>query len=193
MFVSWAKMPTGHGHFSVSIPSQTKLLLLISTICSENFWPLSTYFYVYAWTVDTRLNQTDSVATSNAKTQARQSLVYNQFNEENCWTKSNNLLGESLLSVTEVSFSWSACRNFSHLRNQPPPPPLTELEKLRTITNYQQASTTLSPTPKVEGKTFANFANFNFCLTFNFLRVQPGHSSGLGRPRNNTQHREPKK
>ena len=73
------------------------------------------------------------------------------------------------------------------------PPPLTELEKLPTITNYQQASTTLSPTPKVEGKTFANFANFNFCLTFNFLRVQPGRSRGLGSPRNNTEHREPKK
>ena len=145
--------------------------------------------------MDTRLNQTDSVATSNAKTQAWQSLVYDQFNEENfpSWTKSNNLLGESLLSVTEVSFSWSACRNFSHLRNQPPPPPLTELEKLPTITNYQQASTTLSPTPKVEGKTFANFANFNFCLTFNFLRVQPGRSRGLGSPRNTNQHREPKK
>ena len=83
------------------------------------------YAYTDPYTVcmDTRLDQPDSVATSNAKTQARQSLVYDQFNEGNSpgWIKSNNSLGESLLSVTEVSFSWSACRNFSHLRNQPPP------------------------------------------------------------------------
>ena len=145
--------------------------------------------------MDNRLDQPDSVTTFDARGQdqtAFLSLVYDQSNEENSpgWTKSNNLLGETLLSVTEVSFSWSACRNFSHLRNQPP---LTELEKLPTITNYQQASTTLSPTPKVEGKTFANFANFNFCLTFNFLRVQPGRSRGLGSPRNDTEHTEPKK
>ena len=93
--------------------------------------------------MDTRLNQTDSVATSNAKTQARQSLVYDQLNEENFpgWTKSNNLLGESLLSVTEVSFSWSACRNFSHLRNQPPLLPSLSWKSCRlspTISKLQQ-------------------------------------------------------
>ena len=136
--------------------------------------------------MDTRLDQPDSLTTSNARTQVRQSLVYDQSNEENCpsWRKSNNLLGESLSSLWQKSHFRDPPAETFPISGTSLPPPLTELEKLPTITNYQQASTTLSPTPKVEGKTFANFANFNFCLTFNFLRVQPGRSRGLGSPRN---------
>ena len=96
--------------------------------------------------MDTRLDQPDSVTTFDARGQdqtAFLSLVYDLSNEENCpsWTTSNNLLGESLFSVTEVSFSWSACRNFSHLRNQPPPLPSLSWKSCRlspTISKLQQ-------------------------------------------------------
>ena len=128
--------------------------------------------------MDTRLNQTDSVATSNAKTQARQSLVYDQFNEENfpSWTKSNNLLGESLLSVTEVSFSWSACRNFSHLRNQPPPSP----HWVGKVADYHQLSASFNNSitnSQSGGKNFCELCQFQLLPDVQFsqspTRAQP--------------------
>ena len=63
------------------------------------------------------------------------------------------------------------------------------------VADYHQLSASFnnSITNSQSGeKTFENFPNFNFCLTFNFLRVQPGRSRGLGSPINNTERREPK-